>query len=112
MISIFEVLLILIVLSVAFLGLKALLSLFLLCGFHHHPVYFVFVLVIKSLLNPDVSIGRDRVILDVLSWCAQYPLGIDPVQGVRVPFLRAIGMLVPMVVVENTIVMWLGVEVN
>lgn len=112
MISIFEVLFVLIVLSVTFLGLKALLSLFLLCGFHNHAINFVFVLVVKSLLNPDVSIGRNRVILDVFSWCTQYPLGIDAVQGVRVPFLRAIGMLVPMVVVENTIVMWLGVEVN
>jgi hypothetical protein len=112
MISIFEVLLVLIILSVAFLGVKALLPLILLSGFHGHPVYFVFLLVIKSLLNPDVSIGRDRVVLDVLSWSAQHPLGIDAVQGVGVPFLRAIGMLVPMIIVENTIVMWLGVEVN
>ena len=82
MISIFEVLFVLIILSVAFLGVKALLPLFLLRGFHGHPVYFVFLLVIKSLLNPDVSIGRDRVVLDVLSWSAQYPLGIDAVQGV------------------------------
>ena len=112
MISIFKVLLVLIILSVAFLGLKALIPQFLLCGLHDHAINFVFLLVIKSLLNPDVSIGRDRVILDILPWCAENPLGIDPVQGVGVSFLRAIGMLVPVIVVENTVVMRLGVEIN
>jgi hypothetical protein len=112
MISIFEVLFVLIVLSVSFLGFKALLPLFLLCRLHDHAINFVFALVIKSLLYTDVSIGRDRVVLDVLSWCPQYPLGVDAVKGVRVSFLRAIDMLVSVIVVENTIVMWLGVEVN
>ena len=112
MISIFKVLFVLIILSVAFLDLKALIPQFLLCLLHDHAINFVFLLVIKSLLNPDVSIGRDRVVLDVLPWCTQYPLGIDAVQGVGVPFLWAIGMLVPVIVVENTVVMWLGVEIN
>ena len=56
-ISIFEVLLVLIVLSVAFLDVKSLLPLFLLCGFHDHAINFIFLLVIKSLLYTDVSIG-------------------------------------------------------
>ncbi len=76
-ISILEVLLVLIVLSIVFLDVKSLLPLFLLCGLHDHPVNFVFLLVIKRLLDTDVGIGGDRVVFDILSRCAQYPFGIE-----------------------------------